>query len=333
MLWVAQFSLSPPSTPSTRRMDGAATFLLLSLVSSWLNLVLYTAELFLCRQYLQLPGRPLLHKLSVVALVVFDTICTLSTLVSVGFATVPIHTTNIRLLLAPVSITILATYSSAAIAQLFLCKLFFQLTKNTLVVGLLVLLIAVHCAFSFASAIMILTKMSVFGIVLTATTVGAISCAVTDISIAFCLAYKFWKMLRSTGRATSTHNLVRRILILTISSGAMVASTTLIMMILLLRASPAFQFFFSCQGRVYALTILGNFLLGIPGVQDNTAPSAFTLDRRDASADSEVVFHVAATYPDSGISLPRVDIPPSSNFSKDPHHEEHMMHTLKPSPV
>ncbi|KAJ6558790.1 hypothetical protein DFH09DRAFT_1485881 [Mycena vulgaris] len=314
-------------------MDSAAAFLLLSLVSSWLNLVLYTAELFLCRQYLQRRGRPLSHQLGVVALVVFDTICTLSTLVSVAFATVPIQTTNIRLLLAPTSITILATYSSAAIAQLFLCTLFFQLTKSTVVVGLLILLIAVHCAFSFASAIMVLTTMSMFGMAFTATTVGAISCAATDICIAFCLAYKFWKMLHSTGPATSTRSLVRRILILTISSGAMVASTTLIMMILFLCASPAFQFFFLCQGRVYALTILGNFLLGIPGVPHNTTPSASTADPRGASMLSGVVFRVAATYPDSGISLERVDTPPSNNFGKGPHQEEHMLDTLKPPPV
>ncbi|KAJ7838861.1 hypothetical protein B0H14DRAFT_1079331 [Mycena olivaceomarginata] len=105
----------------------------------------------------------------------------------------------------------------------------------------------------------------------TTTTVGAVSCAATDVIIAASLSWKFWTMMAGTARKASTRSLIRRILILTVSSGAICAGNTLLMMILLLRGSEFFEFFFSCQGRVYALTLLGNFLVGIPGRTPNNS--------------------------------------------------------------
>lgn len=78
---------------------------------------------------------------------------------------------------------------------------------------------------------------------------------------------------------TKPVSLIRRIFILSLTSGAIVASTTILMITLFVEnnigksfssllssleydntSGPAFDFFFSCQGRVYALTLLVNFL-------------------------------------------------------------------------
>ncbi|KAF7337387.1 hypothetical protein MSAN_02264800 [Mycena sanguinolenta] len=264
---------------------------LIVVIASWLNIGLYCFELVLCARYFARPARPLVHKIGVGILVFFDTVCTLAVCSDVGIIVAPPTTTNIRLLLIPLATQIITTYISSIISQLFLCNLYFILTGYKIVAGIIVILIFVHLAFSWASAIILLKT---FG-GLTTTTVGAISCAATDLIIAVCLAWKFWQMMAGTRQHRSTRSLLRRILILTVSSGAICAGNTLLMMILLLKDSegagrsacvdirpqrvylfilPVFNFFFSCQGRVYALTLLGNFLVGIPArVQQETSPS------------------------------------------------------------
>ncbi|KAJ6587490.1 hypothetical protein DFH09DRAFT_229771 [Mycena vulgaris] len=324
-------------------MESAAVTTILLLVSSWLNLVLYTAELFLCCRYFLRAGRPFLHKLGVAALAGFDTISTMGIMANACLANIPPPTTKLVLLFLPLSSTIFATYCSAAIAQLFLCNLFFQLTGNIFVVAFLVLSILVHCAFSFASAVMILTKETTLGIVLTTTTVGAVGCAATDICIAACLSYKLWKMLNYTGRATTARSLVQRILILTISSGALVASNTLIMMVLVLRRSAAFDFFFASQGRLYSLTILGNFLLGIPAAIARAG--SVTVPRGVGDTLGGVVFHVetyqSASAPGSNspkMTPDRSRFPTTLEFEYNTpqqlrHIEEHQLDSLKSTPV
>ncbi|KAJ7696680.1 hypothetical protein B0H17DRAFT_1052730 [Mycena rosella] len=110
------------------------------------------------------------------------------------------------------------------------------------------------------------------------TAVGAILCAVMDLLIAACLGMKFFKLKTNH---SSTPSLMRRIFVLSITSGAIVASTTLLMMILFLTGNIAFEFFFSCQGRVYALTLLVNFLSG-PSSMENESPQSSLVFRADA---------------------------------------------------
>ncbi|KAJ6502699.1 hypothetical protein C8R47DRAFT_213345 [Mycena vitilis] len=243
--------------------------LIILLVSSWLNIVLYTFELVLCFRYFARPSRPLVHKIGVGALVFADTVC----IVAIGFNVclavlrLPVSPANIRIFLVPTTLEIMSTYISAVVAQLFLCNLYYVLTGNRIVAGAIFVLIFVHLGFSWASAVISMKTMDYAGIAFTTTIVGAVSCAATDLIIAVSLAWKFWTMMGRTFSETSTRSLLRRILIMSVSSGAIDAGNTLVMMILLLKNTDFFQFFFTCQGRVYALTILGNFLVGIPALE------------------------------------------------------------------
>ncbi|KAJ7034266.1 hypothetical protein C8F04DRAFT_1234333 [Mycena alexandri] len=240
-------------------------FYTILLTASWLNIGLYTVELTLCGRYFARLSRPMVHRIGVGILVFADTVCTLAIGFDVGLTILPDVTTNARFLAAPLTVIIMTTYISSIIAQLFLCNLFYVLTGNLFMSGVLLILIFTHLAFSWASAITGLVTLEFTGIAFTETTVGAITCSVTDVVIAVSLAWKFWVMMKSTNPEHSTRNLLQRILMLTVSSGVVCAGNTLITMILLLRGNSAFDFFFKCQGRVYALTLLGNFLLGIPG--------------------------------------------------------------------
>jgi hypothetical protein len=92
-------------------------------------------------------------------------------------------------------------------------------------------------------------------------------------------------------------------LILCVGSGALCAANTLVMLILLLKGSPGafpvasgrirpdctpvFNLLGTIQGRVYALSILANFLLGIPGRRSGRIP---TLSLGPQTSVSSVVF-------------------------------------------
>ncbi|KAJ7892525.1 hypothetical protein B0H14DRAFT_2686719 [Mycena olivaceomarginata] len=263
------------------------------LVSSWLNVSMYAFELVLCGVYFTRRPHPRINKAGVWALIFADGLCVLS--ININVCQSIMRGANQLLFVAPIAVQIMTTYISAAIAQLFFCNLFYALTRHVWVSGALQLLIFVHLGFSWASAILLLLNpTTIFGISFTVTAVGAISCAATDLIIAICLATKFTILMRGTIPGHATRTLVRRILILTVASGAVCATITLLMMIFLLRNNPAFNFLFVLQGRVYALSILGNFLLGIPGnPHEETTPS----QRFGSTFNDSVVFRIPSMVP------------------------------------
>ncbi|KAJ7802377.1 hypothetical protein B0H14DRAFT_2614364 [Mycena olivaceomarginata] len=243
-------------------------------VASWLNIALYAVEIVLCGRYFgRHSTRPRTHKAGVAALVFFDTVCTLAISFNVCIAVVKPTTLSLRLFVLPLSMQIITTYISAAIAELFLCNLFYVLTGSVVVTGVILILILLHLFFH--SHHVVIVSSSEFHEANTCVPrVGAISCAATDVIIALCLTYRFWTMMSRTLPQYRTRSLLRRIMVLTISSGAICAGNTFLMMILLLKGSPIFTFFFTCQGRVYALTLLGNFLVGVPAQRaTETTPS------------------------------------------------------------
>ncbi|KAJ7133549.1 hypothetical protein C8R44DRAFT_849601 [Mycena epipterygia] len=283
------------------------------LASSWVNAMLYMLELVMCLRYFQRSSRPLPHKIGVGAMVLFDTLCTMAINANVfitfqvffgkaAFSSLNIGTTA----------TLFMTYSTASIEQWFLIHLYFILTRNRVISICLAFFVIVHLGFSFAAGIMLQTFSLPFTERLTfaVTAAGAILCAIMDMLIAGFLGYEFFKIKTKTS-ASSPQSLIRRVYILTVTSGALVASTTLLMMILFLKGDIAFEFFFSCQGRVYALTLLVNFLSG-----PSSSPATPSSDK-----PGSLVFQVDA-YPlahGSGNNMRSTQPAPSiySNFSED----------------
>ncbi|KAK7045252.1 hypothetical protein R3P38DRAFT_3259232 [Favolaschia claudopus] len=255
---------------------AAASTLIQFMVASWFNVrrpVHLRADPLV---WILSPARtPFLHKLGVVTMLLADGICVLDINVAVCLNATGAALKSPYGFVAPVAVQIITTYTSAAVAQLFFMNLYYALTLNVTISAILTLLVAVHVGFSWASAFILLAQPgSLDNFSFTATTIGAISCAVTDIIIAACLVTKFWLMMRRTVPGRAARSLVRRITILVVASGAVCATTTLTMMILLLKNSFVFNFLFVLQGRIYALSILGNLNLGVPGrTPDNTSPT------------------------------------------------------------
>ncbi|KAJ7250038.1 hypothetical protein B0H12DRAFT_685102 [Mycena haematopus] len=230
------------------------------LASSWVNMMLYMLEIVMCLRYFQRGTfHPLPHKIGVGAMIFFDTLCTMSVNADV-FVTflVIIGQDRFAAFTVPAAMSIFFTYFTALIEQFFLCHLYFIITRRWAVALFLAFLGLVHVGFSFAAATMLVVNPT-SPLTFTITGVGASGCGITDLLIASCLGYELYKLKRTHA---SNSKVLRRIFILSITSGAIVASTTLLMMMLLLKGSIAFDFFFSCQGRIYALTLLLNFLSG-----------------------------------------------------------------------
>ncbi|KAJ7143814.1 hypothetical protein C8R44DRAFT_864841 [Mycena epipterygia] len=259
------------------------------LISSWINCLLYMLEIVLMVEYFQQSSRPLLHRIGVSSLFAFDTICTaaICTQVYAVLLEFPCQSNPVfvDITLRAIALILFSTYATASLEQLFLCTLYFSLTKNWMVTSFLVACVAVHFAFSYASGILILTTDSVVGQAILTSKVGSILCAITDVLVASSLLYTFVRMDITTAVRASTHSLLRRLIVLIFTSGVLVASTTLLSIVFLLKHVTLYQVFFFAQGRMYSLTILGNFLIGLP------APKATTING-PASAVTGVVFHV-----------------------------------------
>ncbi|KAJ7089132.1 hypothetical protein C8R44DRAFT_818818 [Mycena epipterygia] len=232
------------------------------LASSWLNAMLYMLELVMCLRYFQRSSRPLPHKIGVGAMVLFDTLCTMAINTNVFIAfQIFLRKTCFSSLNIGSTATLFMTYSTAAIEQCFLIHLYFILTRNRGISICLAFLIIVHLGFTFSAGIMLQTFSLPFTERLTfaVTAVGAILSALMDMLIAGFLGYELFK-IKTKISAGSPQSLIRRIYILSVTSGALVASITLLNIILFLKGHIAFEFFFSCQGRVYAVSLLVNFL-------------------------------------------------------------------------
>ncbi|KAJ7674063.1 hypothetical protein DFH06DRAFT_1292792 [Mycena polygramma] len=287
------------------------------LAASWLNCLLFMIEISLMFQYFHLPSKPLLHRIGVGTMFVCDIACTIAVchtvyLVALVFPCDSDHIFD-RTQLTLLAVILVTTYGTASIEQLFLCYLYFSLTKQKLVTAFLVFSVAVHLAFSYASAMLVLVRDTPFGSSILTSKIGAIACAATDIMIASALMFTFVRFERTIVVRVSTQSLLRRLTVLIFASGVLVASTTFFVMLFLLKGIPAYSLFFYCQGRVYSLTILYNFLVGLPGQdsQMGTNPPgsivttvAFHTDDYDEQASqrrrSEPPMEMDLTFPSPG---------------------------------
>ncbi|KAF7353464.1 hypothetical protein MSAN_01535700 [Mycena sanguinolenta] len=249
------------------------------LIGTWINCMLFTLELALALRYFQHSSRPLLHRVGIAAMVMSDLLCTFTIFAKVyrlvlqacqptsGYSEYNMET---------LAVILCSTYATASIAQLFLCTLYFNLTRRRTISAFLIFTIVVHLGFSYASAILVVVNGTPMGWAMLTSKIGAISCAVTDSMIAAALLDTFIRLDKTSAFRVSTHNLLRRLIILSFSSGVVVASTTLLSVILTFYGKSAYALSFYSQGRVYALTILGNFAVGAREQKTQTVTTAPT---------------------------------------------------------
>ncbi|KAJ7250813.1 hypothetical protein C8J57DRAFT_1354996 [Mycena rebaudengoi] len=251
------------------------------LSASWLNVGLYTLELTLSWQYFSRPGRPLTHRMGVGALVLFDTISTLVVCATSYLAVFHGRPAPGDMLLWPLAVNIFLAYSSSAVEQIFMCKIFYLLSAHKSYSSTL-LTICVQVGLSFTSAGALLAP--------------GVGPANIKLSLSTNMLGSIYMMGSLNTDIRDTRGFLRRLFILFLSSGIIVAATTLTIMTLLLTGSPAFVLFSSCQGRIYSVTILANLLVGILFHQNTSQPT--TTD--PASLGSTTIVFSVGAYSDSG---------------------------------
>ncbi|KAJ7273754.1 hypothetical protein C8J57DRAFT_1594276 [Mycena rebaudengoi] len=234
------------------------------LIASWVNLMLYVLEIVLVVEYFRRrSSRPFLHKLGVASFMLFDTICTMSISAHVYLA-ILFGAGQFLKVMWSITFILLSTYATAAVEQIYMTSLYYALTKNQIISAFLLILVVVHTAISYASAILLQVKDFPYQRSFQISIFGGSMCAGTDILIACLLCYKFFRMESLTVTGRSTHTLVRRIAIIVLTSGVIVAAFTLTALLMLIKGNVGYNFAFFCQGRAYTLTILANFLFGVP---------------------------------------------------------------------
>ncbi|KAF8206048.1 hypothetical protein K438DRAFT_1756774 [Mycena galopus ATCC 62051] len=286
-----QFGLQKPGRvmPQIKNLETLTDFKAMAvnvdnaclLAASWINCVLFTLEIFLAFEYFKSPSKPLLHKVSVGAILAFDTICTFAVCVSVYLVVVKFSCQTdgifVRSSLQVVAAILFTTHTTAAICQLFLAHIYVCLTQNHVITSCLIFGVVVQwrfglpqLAFTYSATVLILVTNSPYGWAFLISKVGTIACATTDIFSAVALTHTFFRLEQTLATRVSMRSRLRRLVILTFTSGLAVSSVTLLVMILLIKNNP---------GRVYALTVLCNFLVGTPNQSAGTlttAPSFIT---------------------------------------------------------
>ncbi|KAJ7810135.1 hypothetical protein B0H13DRAFT_2384775 [Mycena leptocephala] len=193
-------------------------------------------EIFLAFQYFQRKGRMFWHKAGVGAFIISDTACTVGVCAQVYVALIEYPSVDFQehytdaTLLWQASLTIIATYITASVEQAFLCYIFYALTNRRFIAGFLGLTIFIHLGISLAAAGLV-AEGKMIAMTNRVSKIGAISCATTDILVAAALAATFYEMEASLTRGRTLRSLIRRLLILSLTSGVIVASFTIIHMI------------------------------------------------------------------------------------------------------
>ncbi|KAK7451307.1 hypothetical protein VKT23_012649 [Stygiomarasmius scandens] len=256
------------------------------LIGAWINVMLYTMEIIQVYRYFRdYPADKRISKLTVISVILTDTICTTSTLITCYLYGV-LHWGDeqfIRQQTVTIPSYLLSTGITATIVQIFLLNRYWQLTKRKIVSQLIALMIFISFLGCIGSSVVIAAqphytnRNGLYMIYLS--NVWLLASAVTDIFIAVAL---FIRLLSAEVQYDSSKRLVRRLCALSLKTGSLTAVSALAPLIGFWY-NPASNIcigFGSSLGRVYALTLLYNL-----NIRQKLRPSDIVVDIETMSMD------------------------------------------------
>ncbi|KAJ4475721.1 hypothetical protein J3R30DRAFT_3502167 [Lentinula aciculospora] len=230
------------------------------LAGAWINILLYSVEFLIASYYLfQTPGRK--AKALVAVTLMIDTVGTVSICQYTWVVLVTPHK-SIKAVAESFLVTSTTSTLSGAITQSYFAYRAWTITRSRIAVLILgtLILIPLGCILaSIISASILGTavdrdKLVVLNIL--ATILGAS----TDVIVAVYLVFKL-RSINLLQFSYPTKCLIRKIMVYTVACGCVTAFFTLFTTTLAFVNVGVFLLFFDCNGRVYTLTILLNFLL------------------------------------------------------------------------
>ncbi|KAJ3733971.1 hypothetical protein DFJ43DRAFT_1065455 [Lentinula guzmanii] len=230
------------------------------LTGAWINLLFYSVEFLVGSYYFfKVPQRKI--KALVAVALLLDTVGTISTCQYTWVALITPNKT-VKAVAEPFLLASTMSSLSAFIEQSYFAHRVWTITQSRLIISILCALIVIPMACVLASIALALkldpavdqSDMATLNII--ASFLGVI----TDVVIAVYLVYKL-RSINLIQFSCSTKYLIRKITAYTVACGCITACFTIVTTTLTFVSVGPFMIFFACNGRVYTLTILANFLL------------------------------------------------------------------------
>ncbi|KAK0457276.1 uncharacterized protein EV420DRAFT_516499 [Desarmillaria tabescens] len=261
------------------------------MISSWINLVLYTAEVLLFIYY-DISRRPRhFYRYGPMVALIIDTAAT-AVICAEAYLTLVDHQDS---QLWTVPFVIILTVVSALLEQSFLIYRFRTLTNGVIITAILCVLVFTHAAVALISTVYSFSHSDADPI--GPNTLGWISVGVSYILSALADVAISSALVRSLGQfkigSPVTKSLIRQASVKTMAWGFISAMTTLTVLILLYVTPSASTAVFLCSGRVYSLTVLIHMALCIlkseppPNFSLNFPPS--TIERTTCFTCSSMI--------------------------------------------
>ncbi|KAJ3881332.1 hypothetical protein F5051DRAFT_425861 [Lentinula edodes] len=233
------------------------------LAGAWVNLLLYTIELLVGTYFLfKIPGK---HAKALVAVALLvDTISTISVC---QFTWMNLRRSRIvannspKAIAEPFLLASLMSSLAATIEESYFAFRLWSITRSKITITILVILIYLPMTLVIASVGLAFNsgvavdqaKLATLNII--ASFMGAF----TDTMIAVYLVYKL-RTINALQFSYPTKCLIRKIITYTVACGLITALFTIATSVLAFSSVGPFLLFFDCNGRVYTLTILLNFI-------------------------------------------------------------------------
>ncbi|KAE9390929.1 hypothetical protein BT96DRAFT_1024329 [Gymnopus androsaceus JB14] len=240
------------------------TTLLTSLVATWINLILYTVEVFFCVYFL-LASVPKGTKFYIVATLSVDSLCTVAVCVSTYYRVVePIALLENELARQRWSTVtyVITTYLAAILEQSYLLKRYWSITRNRITASILGLFIFFNFAFALTAldVIQIRTFNANVSVKLQEYTplVSAAMMATTDTSLAIAIIQKLRTVATTRG---TMQKLLRSFCFYAIIYGCVTAMSTFLLLVMWLININGYHFIYRILGRIYSLIYLVNLFL------------------------------------------------------------------------
>ncbi|KAK0474159.1 hypothetical protein IW261DRAFT_1650626 [Armillaria novae-zelandiae] len=251
------------------------------LATSWLNVLLYTAQVSLSVYYLYHFSASRWLRYWISASLVLDGACSIVVMASTYMYLINSHGPLQPTFTWTVPTIELLTYSSATIVQAFFCYRHWTIARNKWITGWIIVLIVAYMILNLVSTIHVI----IYPMALVPAIPLIVSgiCALTDLTIAFSLACT---CLRIETPYTSTKNVLRRVIVQALTCGFTTAISTTLMTIFLFVVWNACYSLFSVLGRIYSLTVLSTLIL--LKVMHRSDPSTRRMDGEGSASENPV---------------------------------------------
>ncbi|KIY68531.1 hypothetical protein CYLTODRAFT_489729 [Cylindrobasidium torrendii FP15055 ss-10] len=231
------------------------------LAASWANLILFSLQCHLSYACLTGPRKDRFFAYCIWAALVSDLVGTI--LVFGSTWTYYLHYVRFGIPLVSSTGTqsalVIFTAVSASIEHAFFLARYYGVTKDRIGSAIVLFLTIAHAVIALANGILVFIFPSKSGPPILSVTVTAGSLgAFIDLLLAFLMT---WRVTGMNTTFKSTQSILRRVWIFSMSSGFTTSIVTVLSFVFIFVERSVWLFIFSCQGRVYSLTILLNLVL------------------------------------------------------------------------